>query len=51
MNILLPERWRELSPLIDELLDLAGPARQASLDALRAGSPGLADEPAALPRP
>ena len=48
MNIPPPERWRELSPLIDELLDLAAPARQARLDALRAGSPGLADELAAL---
>ena len=48
MNIPPPERWRELSPLLDDLLDLAAPARQARLDALRAGSPGLADELAAL---
>ena len=48
MNIPPPERWREISPLLDELLDLAGPARQARLESLRAGSPGLADELAAL---
>jgi len=48
MNIPSPERWRELSPLLDELLDLAAPARQARLDALRATRPGLADEMAAL---
>ena len=33
-NIPPPERWRELSPLLDELLDLAGPARQARLESL-----------------
>ena len=48
MNIPPPERWRELSPLLDELLDLDAPARQTRLDALRAGSPDLADELAAL---
>ncbi len=48
MNIPSPERWRELSPLLDELLDLDAAARQARLDALRADSADLADELAAL---
>jgi len=48
MNIPRPERWRELSPLLDELLDLEASARQARLDALSVGSPELADELAAL---
>ena len=43
MNIPSPERWRELSPLLDELLDLDAPARQARLDALRADSAESAD--------
>ena len=48
MNIPPPERWRELSPLLDELLDLPAPARHARLEALRANSPDLADELAVL---
>ena len=48
MNIPSPERWRELSPLLDELLDLDAPARQARLKALRADSADLADDLAAL---
>ncbi len=48
MNIPPPDRWRELSPLLDELLDLDTRARGARLEALRASSPAMADELAAL---
>ncbi len=48
MNIPPPERWRELSPLLDELLDLPAPERQARLNAMRAQAPDVADELAAL---
>ena len=40
-------RWPQLSPLLDELLDLEGDARQAHLAALRDTDPALADELAA----
>ena len=42
------DRWKRLSPLLDELLELAGPARAARLAELRADDAGLADELAAL---
>jgi len=42
------ERWRLLSPLLDELLDLAPAAREQRLAALRAEDAGLAGELAAL---
>ena len=38
------ERWQRLSPLLDELLDLAAPARAARLAELRAQDPALAAE-------
>ena len=41
-------RWRRLSPLLDELLDLEPAPRQARLDALRAEDAALADELASL---
>jgi len=37
-------RWRELEPLLDELLDAGEPARGERLAALRASDPVLADE-------
>ncbi len=37
-------RWPQLSPLIDELLDLPEAARAQRMAALRAQDPGLADE-------
>lgn len=37
-------RWRVLSPLLDELLELDEPLRQARLEYLRAADPSLADE-------
>jgi len=40
-------RWPQLSPLLDELLDLEGDARQARLAALRGADAALADELAA----
>ena len=42
------ERWRRLSPLLDDLLDLDAQAREARLDALRASDPAVAGELAAL---
>ncbi len=42
------ENWARLSPLLDELLDLQGPERQARLDAMRTDNPDLGDELAAL---
>ena len=42
------ERWKRLSPLLDDLLDLDPAQRSARLDALRAEDPSLADELAAL---
>lgn len=41
-------RWRELSPYLDELLDLAPPARAARLQALAEGDAALADDLRAL---
>ena len=43
-------RWSQLSPLLDELLDLAGAARAARLQELRAQDAALADELAELLR-
>ncbi len=40
----LPQRWATLSPLLDELLDLDGAAREARLAQHRAADPSLADE-------
>ena len=48
MTIPSPDRWATLSPLLDELLDLAEPDRAARLLALRAGDLALADELQAL---
>ena len=48
MNLPPPERWRELSPLLDSLLDLPAPERQARLEGLRADTPDLVDALAAL---
>jgi len=42
------ERWRRLSPLLDDLLDLDPAQRPARLDALRAEDATLADELASL---
>lgn len=38
------ERWQRVSPLLDELLDLAAPERAARLEQLRAQDPALAAE-------
>ena len=48
MNVPDPQRWSQLSPLLDELLDLSAPARPARLAELRDHDPALADELAAL---
>ena len=48
MTIPSPDRWATLSPLLDELLDLAEPQRGVRLLALRAGDPALANELQAL---
>lgn len=37
-------RWRELEPLLDELLDADEPARHARLEAVRSSDPALAAE-------
>jgi eukaryotic-like serine/threonine-protein kinase len=42
------ERWRRLSPLLDDLLELAPAERAARLDALREQDPALAGELASL---
>jgi hypothetical protein len=39
-----PTRWNELSPLLDQVLELAGEERVAWLDALRATRPDVAAE-------
>ena len=39
-----PARWRVLSPLLDELLDLPEAQRAARMTALRLESPALAEE-------
>ena len=46
----IPEHWKRLSPLLDELLDLDAAPRQARLAALRLEDPALADELASLVR-
>ena len=43
-----PEHWAQLSPLLDELLDLPEPERLARLDEVRRDNPQLGDELAAL---
>ena len=43
-----PANWPQLSPLLDELLDLPEPERQARLNEVRAHNPPLGDELAAL---
>ena len=48
MTIPSPDRWATLSPLLDELLDLAEPARTGRLSALRERDAALADELQAL---
>lgn len=48
MKIPRPERWVQLSPMLDELLDLPEPAQAARLAAIRADAPGLGEELAAL---
>ena len=42
------ERWRQLSPLLDALLELEPQVRRASLASMRGEDPRLADELAAL---
>jgi len=44
MPSIAKSRWQELSPLLDELLDLAPPAQAQRLQALRAQDPALADD-------
>lgn len=39
MSAISPDRWRVLAPLLDDALDLTGPARTAWLDALRERAP------------
>ena len=39
----LPDRWRELSPLLDEMLELAPSSRAPRLEALRLRDPALAE--------
>jgi len=48
MNVPDAERWRRLSPLLDELLDLEPAQRRARLGTLRAADASLADELASL---
>jgi serine/threonine protein kinase len=42
--LLDPDRWRQLSPLLDRMLDLTDPEREAWLAELRTSSPELASE-------
>jgi len=42
------ERWKRISPLLDELLDLDPPARAVRLDEVRADDPALAGDLATL---
>ncbi len=44
MSLPDPERWAQLSPMLDELLDLSPQAQVAQLAALRASDPALASE-------
>jgi eukaryotic-like serine/threonine-protein kinase len=44
MSLPDPERWAQLSPMLDELLDLPPQAQEARLAHLRASDPALADE-------
>ncbi len=46
--MIVPEAWKRVSPLLDELLDLEPGPRSARLAALRAQDPALADELASL---
>lgn len=39
MSAISPDRWRVLAPLLDDALDLTGPARAAWLTALKARAP------------
>jgi len=48
MAVIDRDRWRELSPLLDQALDLADEERAAWLIELRSRSPGLAAELTAL---
>jgi serine/threonine-protein kinase len=48
MALLDEPRWKRLSPLLDQLLDLDAAARSLRLAELRALDPALADELAAL---
>lgn len=48
MKLPRPERWAELSPLLDELLDLPVSAQQTRLVALHEQDPALAEELTAL---
>ena len=50
MTSLDPARWKQLSSVLDEVLDLPAPARAQRLEALRAQDPDLADEVAAFER-
>ena len=50
MTSLDPVRWKQLSSVLDEVLDLPAPARAQRLEALRAQDPDLADEVAAFER-
>jgi hypothetical protein len=46
--LLDPDRWRLLSPLLDRMLDLSDPEREAWLEELRTTSPDLAAQLSAL---
>jgi eukaryotic-like serine/threonine-protein kinase len=48
MGVIDRDRWRQLGPLFEQVLELEGEERAAWLDALRAGSPDLAAELTAL---
>ena len=50
MATLDPARWKQLSAVLDELLDLPAPARAQRFEALRAQDPELAAEVAAFER-
>src|SRR5215467_13897358 len=43
VSTLMPERWRELSPYLDEALSLEGDERARWLEALRVKNPEFAD--------
>ena len=48
MAFLDPDRWRQLSPLLDRMLDLSDPEREAWLAELRTSSPELASDLSSL---